>query len=274
MKNIGDTEMIRLGVAQMEPTINDNEGNMVKMLSVLDYAKDQDIDVLVLPERINTSYAFKNRKEVLRLSENIPEGPFSKELARWTKKGGMVIAGLSEKDSDGAYDAAVLFSEGKHLSTYRKLHLYDDDVDWFKPGQEDPPVVEYKGYLFSVTLGYDFAFPELTRALVLRGTQVLLHMTNLMLSYNPKVMISRSIENRIFTAVASRTGDERGFRFIGGSQITDPRGHVLARMNKTENGVVWVEIDPAVADKKTIGKRSNVLKDRRPQFYKRIIEDT
>jgi predicted amidohydrolase len=117
-------------------------------------------------------------------------------------------------------------------------------------------------------VGYDWAFPELTRALVLRGTQVLLHITNLLLNYTPRAMVSRSIENRIFAAVASRVGEERGYKFIGGSQITDPRGHVLVSMDKTEEGLSWVDIDPAAADDKTISERSDLLKDRRPHFYR------
>jgi predicted amidohydrolase len=166
-----------------------------------------------------------------------------------------------------------LFADGKHLTTYRKIHLYDNDVDWFLPGQEEPPVLEYHGYRFGVTLGYDWAFPELTRTLVLRGIQVLLHMTNLLLNYTPRAMVTRSIENRIFVAVASRIGEERGYKFIGGSQVTDPRGHVLLQTSKSEEGLFWVDIDPVVADNKAISKRSDLLKDRRPQFYGHLCDD-
>ncbi|MHA1926927.1 MAG: nitrilase-related carbon-nitrogen hydrolase, partial [Candidatus Thorarchaeota archaeon] len=265
--------MLRLAVGQMEPTINDLEGNLAEMQAILDSGRDQSVDVLVLTGRINSGYAFKNWEEVQTLTEEIPNGPFSKELASWSKKGGLVAAGLCEKTAEGYYDSAALFSGGNHVGTYRKIHLYDNDVDWFLPGQKQPPILEYRGYRFGVTLGYDWAFPELTRTLVLRGTQVLLHMTNLLLNYTPRAMISRSIENRIFVAVASRIGEERGYKFIGGSQVTDPRGHVLLQTDKSEKGLFWVDIDPAVADNKAISKRSDLLKDRRPQFYGHLADD-
>ncbi|MHA2069157.1 MAG: nitrilase-related carbon-nitrogen hydrolase, partial [Candidatus Thorarchaeota archaeon] len=209
--------MLRLAVGQTGPKMNDPEGNMEKMKAILDAGKEQDVDVLVLTARINSGYAFKNWDEIRNFTEEIPNGPFSKELASWSKKGGLVAAGLSEKTVEGYHDSMALFSKGNHLCTYRKIHLYDSNVDWFLPGQEEPPIVDYRGYRFSVTLGYDWAFPELTRALVLRGTQVLLHATNLLLNYTPRAMVSRSIENRIFTAIASRIGEERGHTFIGGS---------------------------------------------------------
>jgi len=45
------------------------------------------------------------------------------------------------------------------------------------------------------------------------------------------------IENRIFTATASKVGTERCMKFLGVSQITDPRGHVLISFDDKETGV-------------------------------------
>jgi predicted amidohydrolase len=86
-------------------------------------------------------------------------------------------------------------------------------------------------------------------------------------------MITRSIENRIFVAFASRVGEERGYKFIGGSQVTDPRGHVLLKMDSSTAGLFWVDIDPAAADNKAISKRSDLIKDRRPEFYGGLAEN-
>jgi predicted amidohydrolase len=265
--------LIRLGVGQTGPKINDPDGNMEKMKAILEAGREENVDVIVLSGRINSGFLFESQEEISNHTEEIPNGPFSKELAAWSKKGGLIAAGLSEKTEKGYYDSMALFSKGKHLCTYRKIHLYDNNVDWFLPGQEDPPIVEYKGFKFSVTLGYDWAFPELTRALVLRGTQVLLHATNLMQNYMPRAMVSRSLENRIFTAIASRIGEERGHKFIGGSQVTDPRGLVLLSMGKDEEGLSWVDINPEAADDKSISKRSDLIKDRRPKFYRLITEE-
>ena len=67
---------------------------------------------------------------------------------------------------------------------------------------------------------------------------------------------------------------ERDLKFLGASQITDPRGHVLLSMDDVETGVSWVDIDPAVADNKTLTDRNDVLKDRKPNLYRRIIDPT
>jgi len=259
--------MLRLGVGQMEPVVHDQDGNMEKMRELLSSAAKENVDVLVLPELLNSGYFFENQEEAIEMSEEIPGGQFSIELKKWSKKNRMVVAGIDEKTEEGLYNSAAVFGNGKHLATYRKIHLFDAEKLWFLPGEEVSPILNFKNYRFGVIICYDWAFPELSRILALNGAQVILHPANLLLSYCPRAMITRSIENWIFTATASRIGVERGTKFLGFSQVTDPRGHILLQMDASEHGVAWVDVDPAVADEKKITKRNNVLKDRRPELY-------
>ena len=266
--------MLRIAVGQMEPIIGDLKGNLQKMSNLLKIATDEEVDILVLPELLNSGYVFESKEEAESLSEEIPKGPFSKKLKKWSENGGMVVAGLCERTENALHNSAAIFSKGNHVSTYRKIHLFDEELLWFSAGEKETPIVTHNGYRFGVIICYDWAFPELTRVLALNGAQVILHPANLILTslYCSKAMITRSIENRVFTATASRIGMERGLHFLGASQITDPRGHVLLSMDDKETGVSWIEIDPAVADDKTISKRNDVLKDRKPNLYHRIID--
>lgn len=263
--------MLRLAVAQMESKVHDFDNNMSKMKALLTSARKQEVDVLVLPMGINSGYAFNSRKEVMSLSEEIPNGPFSKELSKWSKNGGMVVAGLSEKTAEGPYASGVIFSCGEHLSTYRKIHLYGKDKEWYLPGNDEPEVVQYNEYRFGMILGFDWAFPEVTRILALKGAQIVFHPNSLLHSYCHRAMITRSIENRIFTATSSRVGEDRGFRFIGGSQVTDPRGHVLLRMDYEEEDIGWIDITPEAADNKVI-EGNDIIEERRPELYGKISE--
>lgn len=267
--------MLRLGVGQMEPMINDSKGNLTKLSAILKSASKEQVDVLVLPELMNSGYVFESKEEAQALAETIPEGPFSKKLKTWSEGGGLVVAGLCEDSQDGLHNSAALFGGGKHLGIYRKIHLFDKEKLWFIPGKEEPPVVNFKGSRFGVIVCFDWAFPELSRVLTLKGAQVILHPANLILRslYCVKAMITRSIENHVFTATASRIGVERGVRFLGNSQVTDPRGLILLSMNETETGVSWVEIEPASADEKALTPTTDVMKDRVPELYRRITEN-
>ena len=84
-------------------------------------------------------------------------------------------------------------------------------------------------------------------------------------------MITRSIENGVFSVTANRVGQERELSFSGKSQVVNPKGKILLKMNEAEVGVKWIDIEPIIADSKMLTKRNHLLKDRRPDIYKRLI---
>ncbi|MHA2302360.1 MAG: nitrilase-related carbon-nitrogen hydrolase [Candidatus Thorarchaeota archaeon] len=263
---------IRLAVGQLAPVIGEAEANMVKMKEILVSSSENKVDVLVLPELANSGYVFNNHNEVDSLSENIPNGGFSRALIEWSKDGGLVVAGLCEKHDGKLYNSAGVFANGMHLTTYRKIQLFDKEKEWFVPGNEEPPVINHNGNRFGVMVCFDWAFPEISRILALKGAQVILHPANLVLPFCPDAMITRSIENRVFTATSGRIGEERDVRFIGGSQITTPKGEILSRMEEGHSGLLWADVELTEADNKTLTKRNDVLADRRPELYKRITD--
>ncbi|MFX1473050.1 MAG: nitrilase-related carbon-nitrogen hydrolase [Promethearchaeota archaeon] len=263
---------VRIGVGQMEPIIGNAEGNLTKVNDILASASDNQVDVLVLPELVNSGYVFSSREEADSLSESIPEGNFSRHLLEWSRGGRLAVAGLCENTDGGLYNSAAIFGGGKHLTTYRKIQLFDKEKDWFLPGNEEPPVIEHNGYRFGVMICFDWAFPEISRILAIKGAQIILHPANLVLPFCPDAMITRSIENRVFTATSGRIGEERAVRFIGGSQITTPKGQVPLRMDEGQSGLYWADVDLTEADDKTVTARNDAMGDRRPDLYKRITE--
>ncbi|MFX0107104.1 MAG: nitrilase-related carbon-nitrogen hydrolase [Candidatus Hodarchaeota archaeon] len=259
--------MVRLAVAQMEPHVGEAERNLSEMKRILIRAQNDKVDVLVLPELLNSGYVFENTSEVDSLSETIPDGLFSKELLDWSKRNRLVVAGLSEKTEVGLFNSAAAFGNGEYITTYRKIHLFGKENEWFQKGTQEPPVFEYDGHRYGLMICFDWAFPETARILALKGAQVILHPTNLVLDLCPKAMVTRSIENRLFTASSGRIGTERGMTFKGGSQITDPRGNVLLRFREDELGVLWTDINPKDADDKLITEHNDVIGDRKPELY-------
>lgn len=259
--------MIRIGVGQTEPRIGDRAWNMERTRRLLQAADEESVDVVVLPELLNSGYVFHSKSEVVGLSEDIPNGPFSKLLQENSKKGRLIVSGIGQKQGTAVYNSAAAFANGKLLATYQKLHLFDHESDWFVPGNTEPPVMEFHGYRFGIMVCFDWAFPEVARILALKSAQVILHPANLVLPYCQDAMRTRSIENRVFTATANRTGLERGVQFSGMSQVTSPKGEVLLRRGGTEEGLFWTDIEPHEADNKMITQRNHVLKDRRPEIY-------
>ena len=264
---------MKLAVGQMGPLIVNPEENLSRVKMILKEANKAKVDALVLPELCNSGYVFKSLSEATDSSETIPNGPMSNELLTWSKGERLVVAGICEQTADGLYNSAAVFGNGEHITTYRKIHLFLNEANWFKPGKEEPPVIEFNGHHFGVMICFDWIFPEVARVLSLNGAQVILHPANLVLPYCQNAMVTRSIENRVFTATANRIGLEREVNFSGFSQITDIKGNLLCHMHKEEVGISSVDIDPKLADDKSITARNDVLGDRFPDLYKRITQD-
>ncbi len=257
----------------MEPQIANVKKNITSVKVLLEEATQAAVDVLVLPELCNSGYVFKSKDEASDSAEEIPEGPMSSELLAWSKDGRMVVAGICEKTDKGLYNSTGVFANGKHITTYRKIHLFLDEKSWFHSGNDEPPVVEFNGNKFGVMICFDWIYPEIARVLTLKGAQVILHPANLVLPYCQDAMITRSIENRVFTATANRIGIEREVAFSGHSQITSPKGQRLSTLNGVEIGITGYDIDPSMADDKLITKRNHIINDRCPGLYTRLIQD-
>ena len=266
--------MLRVAVAQMEPNVDDMAANLVNVKKILKIAGKEGVELLVLPELANSGYMFASRDEALARSEAIPNGSFSTILLEWSQEGRVVVAGICETKEGNLYNSAAIFADGEHLGTYHKIHLFDRENEWFLPGNEEPLVVEWKGHKIGVMVCFDWAFPEVARILALKRADIILHPANLVLPYCQNAMITRSIENRVFTATANRVGTERGVSFSGMSQITSPKGEVLLRLQEEKLRVAWADIDPSLARDKMITRRNDVMKDRRPSIYGRLSRVT
>jgi predicted amidohydrolase len=88
-------------------------------------------------------------------------------------------------------------------------------------------------------------------------------------------MLIRSLENRVFTVTANRTGrDVRPIgtlSFTGRSQITDPRGEALIRSGPSAEEARAATCDLALARDKSLTRRTHLFHSRRPSFYRCVV---
>jgi predicted amidohydrolase len=80
-----------------------------------------------------------------------------------------------------------------------------------------------------------------------------------------RVMGSAST-NRVFIAVACRTGSERGVDWVDRSVIIGPDGYPLAEA-ASGIGIVYADIETGITRDKKISNNNDVLADRRTDLY-------
>ena len=259
---------MRLAAVQTRPEFGDVGGNVTRALRQM---SEVEADLYVLPELFTTGYLFTSRKELASMAEPIPGATVTVLMDFTRARGCAVMAGLPEVAGDRIYNGSVLVDRGDVIAKYRKLHLFKKEKEIFDVSPDEPQVVEAAGAKLGLMICFDWVFPEMARTLSLNGAQVLCHPSNLVLPFCQRAMVTRSIENGVFTVLTNRVGeDSRGgqtLRFTGSSEIVGPRGEILAKASATEEEVIVAEIDPALAEDKWITPENHLFEDRRPDRY-------
>ncbi len=236
-------------------------------------------DLAVLPELCATGYQFRCRDEVMEMAEVIAPGqqpgPITTRLSEAAASSGItIIAGIAERDGDKLYNSSVLIRPDGSRHIYRKIHLFLDEKNLFDPGDLGFSVVDACGVKVGMMICFDWIFPESARTLALKGAQIIAHPSNLVLPWCPEAMITRSLENRVFTMTANRVGRElrtdTPLEFIGLSQVVSPTGMRLAQLGKEGTGAALATINISESHKK-ITAANDLFADRRPEFYQEDI---
>ncbi|MGY0288530.1 MAG: acyltransferase [Thermoproteota archaeon] len=267
--------MKKVGYVQNEPKFGDVEGNLERVSLLL---RDLEADLLVFPELFSTGYLFTSVRELEKLSEEISGGITIKFLERLSSElSCSIVAGFPEKAGKTFYNSAVAIKEnGDIAGVYRKSHLFLDEKLLFSPGDTGFNVFNLSGMKVGIMICFDWIFPEACRVLALKGAEIIAHPANLVLPYAQTAMLARSIENRVFTITANRSGEdvsgEKRLKFTGMSQITSPKMEILARAPERGEHVAVVEIDPSEARNKKITERNDLWSDRRPELYGEITK--
>jgi len=256
---------VKIAVYQFAPEFGNKEKNLRK---IEEAAQTTDADLLVLPELCTTGYQFISGTEVNELCEPIPDGPTVQRWEQICKEKGMVlVAGLIEIESQTTYNTAVLIGPDGFIGSYRKVHLFCEEKQWFQSGNLGFPIWNIGMAKIGILICFDWVFPEAARSLALQGADILCHPVNLVLPYCQDAMVTRSIENGVFTITTNRIGSEaRGGKdrltFTGRSQTVNPRGKVLFRLEENNEILHEFEIDPMEARDKNITPQNHLFDDR------------
>jgi predicted amidohydrolase len=150
-----------------------------------------------------------------------------------------------ERGADGRlYNTSVLLSgTGDVLATYRKIHLFGfGEGEPVLLGAGNDVVVHEK---LGLATCYDLRFPELFRALLDRGAEVVL----IVAAWPAKrvhhwrlLAQARAVENQSYVLACNTAGTHAGYEMGGGSVVVDPWGAVVAEAGTGEE-VLVVDLD-------------------------------
>ena len=189
-----------------EPAGLDPEANRAR----LDALTPTGVDLVVFPEVFARDFG-RPGTSLGEYAEDL-DGPFGAEVDRVARdRGTTVVAGMLERaEADQpATPYNTLIVRGAATGSYRKIHLYDSfgyrESDVLAAGPLTPTVVEVAGARIGLMTCYDLRFPELARALVDAGAEILV-VPAAWVAGERKVdhwrtlVRARAIENTVFVA--------------------------------------------------------------------------
>lgn len=241
---------------------SDVADNLRRVVDWIRRAAQAGAELVALPE----NYGFLGSDaDKLAQAQSVDDGPFIaplRELAR--DLGVAILAGSIPEigpDALHTYNTSVLIGrQGETLATYRKIHLFDVDLegettfresDHVSPGDETV-VAELDGWVIGLSVCYDLRFPEQYRKLSASGARLLTVPSAFTLhtgkDHWESLLRARAIENLCYVLAPGQFGRHSATRQSWGkSMVVDPWGTMLAVAAESE-GFALGQLDAAAQD--------------------------
>src|SRR5205085_5146216 len=254
---------MRLGLAQIDSVVGDLDGNAKRILSRVEEAKAQGVDVLLFPELIVTGYP---PEDLLLRRGFIDASARTLEQVARSCRGIAALVGFPHFDRD-LYNACAVCAGGEVKAIYHKRFLpnygvFDEDR-YFAPGR-DLILLELGKTLIGPTVCEDMWQPGPPATdLALGGAELIAN-----ISASPyhvgkerereEMFVTRARDNSSFVAFCNAVGGQDELIFDGHSCVIDDEGNVLARAPGFQETLLLVDVDP----KEVVGRRLRDIRRR------------
>ncbi|MGH8506409.1 MAG: carbon-nitrogen hydrolase family protein [Stenotrophobium sp.] len=254
---------MKIAAIQMN-SVDDVAANLRAAGRLLTQAAQAGATLALLPE----NFAFMGAHETDKLAHAEPEGngPIQTFLAQTARQLSLWIIGGTVPlavpgDAGKVYAANLVYdAQGVRRARYDKIHLFDVEIlregaseryresNSIAFGDVRAVVADTPAGKLGLSVCYDLRFPELYRALVADGAQLL----SVPSAFTEKtgaahwqpLLRARAIENQCYVIAAGQSGTHPGGRRTGGhSMIVDPWGEILAEQQQEGEGLVLAAID-------------------------------
>lgn len=239
---------MRVALCQLDCVWEDKAANLARVRALLD-APPPPGSLLVLPEMFATGFSM-NTTATAEPPETGETEQFLRALAAETQCA--VLAGVvTQAPGQPPRNQAVAWApDGRELARYTKqrpFSLAGEGAHY--PGGGATVVFEWGGFRIAPFVCYDLRFPELFRAAVQQGADLLTVIASWparRLTHWLTLLQARAIENQACVIGVNRCGRDSHFSYAGRSVAIDPQGCIRADAG-SEEGVTLAEFDPAWA---------------------------
>ncbi|MGC4106574.1 MAG: carbon-nitrogen hydrolase family protein [Thermomicrobiales bacterium] len=246
---------IAVGMVQLNSR-DDVAANLEAAFAGIDEAAANGARLVVLPEVWTYLGPDAGQQDA---AEAVP-GPLTERLAAKARQHGIYLhAGSILERAEGEprlFNTSLVFDPaGEVIATYRKIHLFDVDLDADTSYRESDTIApgdeivtfDLDGTTVGLAICYDLRFPELFRILALQGAEVILLPAAFTMTTGKDhwetLIRARAIENGVYMVAVGQVGvHPPGLWCYGRSLVADPWGLVVAQA-PDRAGVTVAELD-------------------------------
>ncbi|MDP2673742.1 MAG: NAD+ synthase [Dehalococcoidia bacterium] len=240
--------VLRVGLAQINTTVGDMDGNVARVLEYVGRARDLGVDVVSFPELTVSGYP----PEDLLLRPSFVRDNLEALEAVVKGCGGITaVVGFVGLDGD-IYNSAAVIHDGRLADVYHKQRLPNygvfDEMRYFSPGQ-GCPLYTIVGVGVGVNICEDIWFPgEPTRAQAQAGAQVIVNINGSPYhagkrDFRQQMLATRAGDYGVFVCYTNQVGGQDELVFDGGSMVLSPEGELIAQAAMFEEELLVCELD-------------------------------
>lgn len=267
------TNKIRIALAQINPTVGDFEGNVIKIVEYIKRAKEIDAHLIAFPELVITGYP---PEDLLLKPQFIKDNLEALKEVQNHTDGITAIVGFVDYH-DEIYNAAAVIHDRRLIDVYHKILLPNygvfDELRYFRPGKRYP-VYFLDGIQIGINICEDIWFPEgPTKFQSQAGARLIININGSPYHAGKRIqreemLISRSLENKVGIAYVNIVGGQDELVFDGQSLIINEKGKVIAKGKPFEEDLIISDIVIPVSEFK--GK-AEMKRDRKGRIVERIV---
>ena len=239
---------LRLGLAQINTTVGDLEGNAAKVLEYVGRARELVVDLLSFPEMTIPGYP---PEDLLLRPQFIGDNLAALQRVVKGCQGITVVVGFVDRDHD-VHNAAAVIHDGRLVDVYHKQFLPNygvfDENRYFQAGTRCPVYV-MAGIGVGVNICEDIWYPDdPMRAQAHGGAQVIININGSPYHmgkrrFREQMLATRASDHAVFISYTNQVGGQDELVFDGASMVVSPWGEVLAQAAAFEEELLICDLD-------------------------------
>jgi NAD+ synthase (glutamine-hydrolysing) len=239
---------LRVGLAQINTTVGDLDGNARKVREWAARARSEGVDIVAFPELTITGYP---PEDLLLRPRFIEDNIAALNSVLEDCRGLTAVVGYVDLHEGDIYNAAAIAHEGRVVDTYRKQHLPNygvfDELRYFRP-DVICPVFSVGGIGVGVNICEDIWYAgDPTRSQALGGAQVIININGSPYHagkrrFREEMVAGRARDYGVLICYCNQVGGQDELVFDGGSFVVAPSGQLLARARMFEEDLLVYDI--------------------------------